>query len=328
MKNAASTVQVTMLIDNYALSTFQTCPIKYKLRIVDGWTGKGKSAALGFGGAFHDGLAAWYRTHDREAGLAAIEAAWPMGMPSEDYRTLTKCLTTFKEYVREYPDETFQIIGYPDSPMVECTFNLDTGMYLNCYGCGRQWDGTIEVVGRSVIVEGDSACLGCGGTLEPVEWGGIFDGLIEFAGTIYVFEHKTTSVLGGYYFNQFKPNQQVTGYVWAGGQLGGKQVGGAMINAIGVYKAGKTKFERRITSRSPHEIAEWLRNVRNSCQQIKDCERRGVWPMYTHSCSMYSGCEFHSIHELGTEIERAKLLEQNFIQDTWSHETREGVKES
>lgn len=284
-----------MKIDNFALTMFQSCPAKYDLRMRQGWTARRRSAALGFGGALHEGLAAWYRTHDKVKALEAIHNFWPANVPTDDYRNKAKCVEVMIEYLRHYPSEMWNVVGFPDNPMIECTFTLDTGLTLE--------DG------------------------EPIEYGGIFDGLIEMNGVVYVLEHKSTSQLGATYFNQFKPNNQVTGYVWAAQHLSGGRVGGALINAIGVYKSSPTKFERTITSRSSEEIDEWLKNVRNTCQMIRDCEKRGVWPLHTPSCVQYGLCEFHSVHSLSSAKTRERLLEQDYVREPWSFEQRDDTKE-
>lgn len=320
-----------MKVDNFALTMFQSCPAKYDLRIRQGWASRRKSAALGFGGALHEGLAAWYRTGSKTDALTAIHEAWPTSTPIDDYRSKEKCISTMIEYMKKYPDESFSVVGFPSNPMIECTFTLDTDLRLSCIHCGPiagKWTGHYEVVDRQlVLLDTHELCNQCGRELEPIEYGGIFDGLVDFSNSIYVFEHKSTSQLGAYYFNQFKPNNQVTGYTWAASLLSGKRVGGAIINAIGIYKSSATKFERQITTRSQQDIAEWLNNVQHTCELIKECERTGHWPMFTPSCTMYGQCEFHNVHVLSSTTERQKMLEQDYIHDDWHYEQRAGVKD-
>jgi hypothetical protein len=280
-----------MKIDNFLLTMFQACPLKYKLRALEHWTARRKSAALGFGGALHEGLAAWYRTGDPRQALNAINNSWPDNLPVDDWRTKDKALQVMYDYMQRYSREPFKVVGVPDAPMIECTFTLDTGLTLE--------DG------------------------EPIEYGGIFDGLVEWDGSVYVLEHKTTSQLGSFYFNQYNPNNQITGYIWAAGKLSGQRVGGAIINAVGLYKSSPTKFERQITNRNKVQIEEWLQNVKHVCQQIRDCERRGFWPMHTPSCTQYGRCEFHDVHVLGTERERNAMLEMSYHREEWSYEDRD-----
>lgn len=302
-----------MKIDNFALTMFQACPAKYKLRMVDGYTTRRKSAALGFGGAFHAGLAEWYRSGERLKMIQAVQEAWPHSHPIDDFRTLQKCVDTLLAYTKTYPAENFQVVQGPNGPLVEVSFTLDTGLFLRCQTC-------LELDKSTAYMP---HCSYCGQEKERLEYGGIFDTLVEFSGSVYVLEHKTTSQLGAYYFNQFRPNNQVSGYTWAGSLLSGKRVGGAIINAIGVYKASSPKFEREVTIRSEEEIAEWLVSVHATCEAIKQCERTGIWPLHTVACTMYGLCEFHQVHVLASETQRQALLEQEYVKSTWDYEARD-----
>lgn len=303
----------------------QTCPAKYDLRIRQGWTTRGKSGALGFGGALHLGLAEWYKTHSLERALLAINDGWPEDMPIDDFRTKEKCITTMIEYTKFYPAEGFTVVGLPDNPMIEVPFTIELdGLHVPFCGDWVDREGAVrEGCGYMVPGFSETICPRCGQDLEYIEYGGIFDGLVEFSGQVFVLEHKSTSVLGGTYFNQFKPNNQVSGYIWASSKLSGKKVQGALVNAIGIYKAGKTKFEREMTSRSEVGIAEWKRNVQTTCAEIRFHERHGYWPLRTQACTLYGLCEFHSIHVLEHPAEREKRLENLYIKNPWDYELRE-----
>lgn len=283
----------TLKVDNFALTNFQTCPAKYDLRIRQGWTTRRRSSALGFGGAFHEGIAAWYKTRDLAAALTAIATKWDDTVSVDDYRTKEKCIQVMIDYVKHYPQESFSVVGAPEHPMIEVPFCLDTGLVCD--------DG------------------------EPIEYGGIFDGLVDFNGQLWVFEHKTTSQLGSYYFDQFKPNNQVTGYIWAAEKLSGRKVSGAIINAIGAYKTGATKFERGMTARHAQDLIEWAENVRVVCNQIKRAEKEG-FSMSTAACTLYGKCEYHSVHVLSHPLERQKRLEQDYLIDAWDFEKRTGTE--
>lgn len=304
-----------MKIDNYALTMFQSCPAKFDLRILQHWTTRRKSAPLGFGGAFHSGLAEWYRTASRQSMLLAVKNAWPDSMPVDDYRTLQKCVDALLSYVKEYPGETFQLVQGPDGPLVEVAFTLPTDMYLSCFECGPiagVWDPELVPI-----------CQNCGMALEPIEYGGIFDLLVEFNQQVFVVDHKTTSQLGAGFFNQFRPNNQMTGYVWGSSKLSGQRVGGALINAICVLKSSPTKFARQVTTRTDHEIAEWMVSVHRTCENIQQCRRTGIWHMQTVNCTMYGKCEFHAVHELPHPAQRLAILDQEYIKDTWDYEGRD-----
>lgn len=283
-----------MKLDNFALSNHQACPAKYDLRIRQGWQIRHKSAALGFGTAIHAGLADLYRGGNRFTGLTAIRNAWPVSHPVDDYRDLTKALTVFEEYCTEYSHESFEVLGPP--PLIEIPFSILL----------------TDASGNPVLTDGG----------KEIHYGGIFDGLIEWAGQVYIFEHKTTSQLGDYYFDQFKPNNQIDGYVWAARQLTGRPVGGALINAIGVYKVGKTKFKRQITSRTTAELDAWVVNIQASASEIEWHEKRGYWPMRKVSCTQFGRCEYHSVHVLANPLDQQRRLETDYVLEPWDYERR------
>lgn len=307
-----------MKIDNFALTMHQTCPSKFDLRMNEGWTTRRKSGALGFGSCLHEGLAVWYRTGDIAKALLAIHEKWPEAMPIDDFRTKEKCVTVMIEYAKMYPTETWSVVGMPDNPVIEVPFTIDTGMYLPCVNCNSD--------NYQVTLEGryEDVCRFCSTPREPIEYGGIYDMLIDFAGKLFVVDHKSTSVMGSGYFRQFKPNNQMTGYIWAASKLSGQPVSGALINAIGIYKVGKTKFEREITSRSQMAIDSWLDDVYTECCNIQYHKVHGHWPKRTNACTLYGLCEFHSVHELDNPTEQRKLLEMSYVQDKWDYEMRDG----
>lgn len=307
-----------MKIDNFALSGFQTCRAKYYLRHALGYTPVRKKPALSFGGVVHNGLAEWYRTGDLSAALRAIEAHWPEVMPTEDFRTKAKALETIYAYTKEYPTEVWKPIATPSGVLVEQPFTIPTGLFLKCGEC--KFEG---YAGENDYREGK--CSNCNGALEEVEYGGLIDVGAFWGDMVYVVDHKTTTRLGdgNYYFMQYKPDNQMTGYIWGLGKLSNQRVGGALISAIGLYKAKPPEFKRQVTNRSERDIAEWLRYVLDTCNDIKQCERSGVWRMETGACMQYGQCDYHAVHTLPEGIEREKRLENDYVVSHWNYEERD-----
>lgn len=308
-----------MKVDNFTLEQF-TCPAKYDLRIRRGLVPLRRKPSLSFGSVIHSGLAEWYRTGDFEKALKTILIHWPEVMPSDDFRTRDYALKVLGNYIREYPKESWKLLEGSEGPIVEQAFTIPTGFYLECQECSILGYASEEDVTRGM-------CSNCGNPLEPVEYGGIIDAAIEFAGTVYVLDHKTTTVLGKdestYYFQQYKPDNQMTGYIWGLGRLTNRRVGGAMINALGLYKSGETKFKRHLTARNQFEIDEWLKGVLARCNEIKRCERTGVWRLETSKCMNYGMCEYHSVHVLNDPVSRESRLSQDYIVSPWNYEDRD-----
>lgn len=292
-----------MKIDNTALVAFQTCPALYLLRFKQHWAPRRKSAALGFGGGVHLGIAEYYTSgQDMPKVVKAMADGWQPG-PPDDYRTLEKAVDVMVKYKRQWGNENFTFIQGPDGPLVEVVFTLPL---------------TDVLTGEQLFCDDG----------EPIEYGGIFDGLIDTGGPYgqaYVLENKTTSRLGPTYMYQFKPNNQVSGYIWAGGVLRGKPVMGAMINAICVTSSGKVDFRREITTRTLYDLSVWARDVQMTCNLIRRAERTGEYPRFTKNCTMYGRCEFHDVHVKGDPDTELRVLEQDYEKREWSHESRDEV---
>jgi len=287
-----------MIIDNFALSTHQTCPRKYQHRIIEGWSSRGDSSALVAGAALHAGLAAWNRGEGLVAAFAAINEEWNKRPPLNvtDWRTLPKVLATMRQYADHWGQESFRVVGLgTDQALVERAYTLDTGLTLP--------DG------------------------EPIEYGGILDTVVEFNDAYYILEHKTTSVMGAGFWQQFKPNNQITGYIWAAMQLSDKPIKGAIVNAIGWFKAGATRLERQITTRTPEEIEEWKQNLVQVCAEIRGHTVGGYYPQRTAACTIYGRCTYHGVCEQSPSIREA-LFSQDFVADKWDHATRDEAKDS
>lgn len=283
---------------------FQTCPSLYFLRFKQGWAPRRKSAALGFGGGVHLGLGSFYENEglpmEKRLQLAvkAMADGWVPG-PVDDYRTLEKAVEVMVLYAKQYPRENFNLVQGPSGPLVEVVFTLPL------------------TIGGTQLFCDDG---------EPIEYGGIFDGLVDSGGPAaqhYVLEHKTTSRLGPTYMYQFKPNNQVSGYIWAAGQLSGKKIAGALVNAICVTSGGKVEFRREITTRTEYDLEVWAKDVQTTCSMIRDAERTGKWPRFTKSCTMYGKCEFHDVHTKGDPETEQRILDQDYEVRHWSHESRD-----
>lgn len=286
-----------MVVDNFQLSMFQTCPAKYQRRIIQGWKKRRQSAALSFGQILHLGLEVWYRTKNLDNAIAAMEFEWPADHDNEDFRDLYKCVSVLREYVEEYPREPWTVVGYgTDQPMVEVSFTLPlldaNGNQLSTFDGYR------------------------------IMYGGIIDLAFDFNGQLYIMDHKTTTRLGDYYFNQYKPNNQMTGYIWGMSQLTNRTVGGAWINAIGLYKKSPTKFKRGLTQRSAEDIAAWVHDVHHSCNLMRAAMITGEFPKFTNACTLYGKCEFYDVHTLSGAKQQERFLEQMYEHEEWDHESR------
>jgi hypothetical protein len=317
-------------IDNTSIKTFQDCPLKFHTRHREHWTGRFRSAALGFGGAVHEGLKAWYQgdldgltiPSRIENAVEAIKLAWPENMPYDDYRTMARAQEMMIRYIKEYPSENFKVL------QVEVPFKFELGRWiLWCKECLHE---SPPFFGNGFP---RSECQQCGAALEPIEYGGIFDTLTQFGvgsqSVLYVLEHKTTSQLGPLFFRQFDLDNQVSGYCWAGQQVSGRLIGGANINALCLTNSKSSpnfKFDRAMIGRNPTQIENFKNDVASTCNEIARCERTGIWRMHTNHChNKYGLCEYHSVHILSDPDDRRRRLETDYRQEEWDFESRDDV---
>jgi len=322
------------------LAMYRKCALKYKESIEDDWQPRFRGGALGHGVAVHAGLAAWYRgSLDGLSGpqrvdlaFAALTQAWPEDQPVDDFRTLSRAQELLLTYIKEYPQESFQILA------VEVPFTLplrDPEGKYRWLDCGNSFPDTFDPTLGRTFCPGkplDSGnCDICGRPCESIEYGGIFDLNVQYGAgkysTIYVMDHKTTSVLGPTFFLQFKPNAQITGYVWADTQLSDRKVAGAIINALCLTRGGNIVVgKREITDRSDADIREWISDTVWTCNAIRESQRTGVWPKSDEECQgKYGMCGYHGIHVLTEPHERQARRETDYIQRKWDYEDRDGT---
>ncbi len=140
---------------------------------------------------------------------------------------------------------------------------------------------------------------------------GRLDLIVEFMGTIYVVDHKTSSIM------RFigNPNHQLSGYIACGRSLG-LDVTGAIINLIGVYKS-KVDFKRLITTRRPEELEEWRHHVLYTKCRIDECLENRWFPKYTHSCYRYGvNCPYIDLCTV-SEKHIQSIMEGSFKVEPW-----------
>lgn len=252
-----------------------------------------------------------------EVAKQAIIASWPENQPTDDFRTQSRACDLMDKYAAEYPFESFKPV------LVEQPFSFETGMFLDiCPSC--QWDTQASSKTNINMVGAYDICPQCLAHLEPIEYGGIVDLLVEFNGVFFIVDHKTTSQLGPMYFLQYKPNNQLTGYCWGIQQATGKHVSGAFVNALCCTVSGKISFKRELTNRNPGDIDLWLRQLRSECNAIRRHELTGEFPYRTAQCmGKYGMCEYHSVHVLSDPAEQQARLETDYEIRHWNFEHRD-----
>lgn len=286
---------IDRVLDNTAVSTYQTCPREYYFSMVlHRRSSEVGHAPLVYGRVWHKILEVHYRTGgDESAVFEAALVCWDQGHGAVgDHRTLERALLDYRKYAQKYgAADIAETVGYPDNPLVE--------LPINCQGEGL---------------------------IHP--YAGKIDRLVRIGKQIYVEDHKTTSRLDKYYFTGFDLSSQMLGYTYLAQQLmPGETVAGVRINVAHVLKDSTVFPERQLFTFSPDRIAEWVRNTNIWMSRINGemewMEENGgvqdtAFPGHygTNGCDRKFGlCQYHRVCSVSPRI-RQRALEAEFPETT------------
>lgn len=262
------------LIDNTMREQFFTCPTKFFRSSIQKLSPLHTSEHLHFGGAFATGLEVLRKSFfdsglSQEASLfAGIEAATlyygAFQPPEKSLKTYERLVGGLIAYADRYPLATdhIQPARAPDGKArVEFTFAL-------------------PIPGTAHPVTG-----------EPILYGGRFDMVGLFNGTLFGLDDKTTSRLGPSWNRQWALNSQITGYCWAARELG--------LNLSGMVMRGQSilangyEFAEVIEYRPEWKIDRWLAQLQRDVTRMCEAYRTFTYDMALGSaCTAYSGCPF------------------------------------
>jgi hypothetical protein len=276
------------------LGLLKECPRKYQLSMIEGWSARSASVHLTFGIQYHKAL----ENYDvcRANGLNHDEAllwvvhflftathGWESDHSSKNRETLFRSVVW---YLEAYADDVAKtLILSSGAPAVELSFRFATEL---------------------------EAAPGV-----PILLSGHMDRLVDFDGTHYVMDRKTTgSTLSTYYFDQYNPDNQMSLYTYASKVVYGMPVAGVIIDAAQIA-VGFTRFERGITLRSGGQMHEWMDDFEIWIDSARRYADLGHWPMNEKSCGAYGGCPFRGICSKDPSV-REIYLKTDFEKRYWN----------
>jgi hypothetical protein len=236
----------------------------------------------------------------------------------------------------EYPDAVRQVVT---QLMIE-TWDYDLDEDGNkIEGSGEAWDSlhnikTRETLIRSVVwylaeFENDNmeTMILSDGTAgveysfalpmdDDIVYCGHIDRMVDFDGP-FVQDQKTSgATVTPRYFDTFSPDNQMSGYSWAGEIIFNTRVKGVVIDAAQIA-VGFTKFTRGFVHRSKQNLDEWYDNTLLTIEEAKAAHDAQHYRMNTTACGNYGGCQFRKVcSRIPSHHERA--LRADFErQDKW-----------
>ena len=283
-----------LIWDATSLGTFRECPKKYYLQVIRGYTTKRAALALDFGIALHEGLELYYRNkakgmpqEENERAVVALLLRHPLRANIDKYedpvRNSKTLVFSVWDYMQNYRHEPCETMVFSDGTVgVELHFQFETDF---------------------------QTALG-----EKISLAGHIDRLTKQDLGVFVQDHKTTSMpLTQRYFDQYKPDTQMTLYTIAGDVVFATPIKGVMIDGIDLKKG---EFSRQMSLRSREYCEEWLGELELWLKVAEFYATRGIYPGNDKSCHKYSGCPFKDYCTAPQNL-REQILQEDFVKRVW-----------
>lgn len=283
--------------DSTSIKLAETCPYKYKLKIIEGWQSKSLSVHLRFGLCYATALEHYYK--HLANGLSSTEAlvevihealksTWDRGteytgpwISDNSSKTRENLIRTIVWYVDQFAQDQVKTVMLSNGkPAVEYSFSFEV----------------------------DDGIVFCGH----------IDRLVSYTNDIYVMDQKTTaSTISSNYFSQYSPDTQVSMYTFAGKIIYDLPVQGMIIDAAQIA-VNFSRFERGFVPRTEGQLNEWYDQTLYKIDHIRDLTREQFFPMNDTACNNYGGCEFRRVCSKSPEV-RYNFLVADFVKtEPWN----------
>lgn len=282
--------------NSHSLSSWLKCPRYYQYTVIEGY--RGRNTHFEFGGWYAGALQTFYTARaagaDREEAIrAAVRFAliesWNhdrdpegvripgTGAPWDSAHNLKDrgtLIRTIVWYFEEFKTD-LPVLTFNGAPAVELRVSLEID------------DGLILA-----------------GTLDRV---------VTYDDSPWVMDQKTTgTTITPRYFEQWKPNTQMSTYTFLGNATFAESVRGVVIDAAQIA-VGFTRFTRGTTARTNGELEEWYDGAMSAFHAARAATREQRFPMNPESCHNYGGCAFRQICSRSPEV-RKNFLAAAFTQ--------------
>jgi ATP-dependent exoDNAse (exonuclease V) beta subunit len=218
-----------LFLDNSSLSDIAACPRRGMYKFLDKRQLKKNRAALFFGGAIHKALEVRDKmmkpladNEVREAMCSALIEYYEDVDFEDDFRSLDYAIKTIDKYNETYKFDPLPPVRLASGELaVELPFALPVG--------------DLDINATLWVVDPDEnngqPFFKYIDTLSLIFTGKI-DRIVRDKGSLMLFDHKTSSMGGPNFFNEFYTALQFRGYKHAAEQLMSEPVHGVIINGI------------------------------------------------------------------------------------------------
>ncbi len=287
-------------VDNTSKELYETCARAAEYYSVKKRELASERPALNYGGIIHKALVPrklqlpdWQTLQEQ----IIVTEFGKSPAPVDDWRTAERALQTVQLYNKQWPIDAEPFTFIADT--VEQSFRLK--------------------LGRATL---DSTIAGQHVGAVDIFWTGRIDGLITYDNQTLVLDHKTTSMLGASFYDDFVLSSQMHGYVWAA-RRSGHAAKGLLLDVLASRKPTRTRvgneFQRQRYFYSEEHLAEWERDMfQHVCDFLEHlCE--GYFPKSTKWCQgKYGQCQYFSVCSQLPQHRDTLLYSDVYRDVTWS----------
>ena len=206
------------------------------------------------------------------------------------YKNRHSLLQLLVDYVDHFnPDPATTYIKHDGTPAVELSFRFELDF-------GPSWRGHDDIPDDGSVAP------------QPYLLCGHLDRVVNFNGSLFVMDRKTTTTtLGAYYFAQYEPNNQMSLYTLAGKIILDAPIRGVIIDAAQIKLEEPNTFARGFTHRTEAQLQEWQADLQTHLALAETYALNNHWPMNDTSCDKFGGCRFRGICSKDPHVREAFL---------------------
>jgi hypothetical protein len=270
-------------VDNTSKELFETCARAAEYYSVYRREGVGERAALFRGSVIHEALGIRKRSNflnpnfEKEQIAHIITRYLDKDFGPDEWRTAEHAVDTIILYNKQWPiaSEPYTLLqGTTELPFKILLGKAELNSEITTHA------GTFHV--RNVYIY----------------WTGIIDAIVNYGQTL-VMDHKTTSILGPQFFDDFVLSSQMNGYVWSARKLGYPAVG-LLLDAIAGRKPTKTgvahEYQRNRYYYEEQHLAEWEKDTFTLITDFLEHLCRGYFPKSPKWCfGKFGRCQYWDI---------------------------------
>lgn len=232
----------------------------------------------------------------------------------DEWRNYGAAISAIQGYNSTYVMEEFELASFNGKPFVEQPFAIPLGiipvntlLYVRDVTPGSPTHLSVEQLYVKEIY---------------LVWKGRIDLVYQREGFFYGMDHKTTSIMGPGFFQEFELSHQVHGYSWAIKKLFGALPRGFVINGLGIRKPTKIgkalEFVRQTIPIYDSLVDEWEVDTLHIVSDFIEMCRRNYLPKHTKWCvGKYGACEFKQVCGLEPSMRQTAIMSNEYRDVTW-----------